>query len=410
MKRGQKLLGFAVCMALMLCSMSVSAATEADKDRAAKLADIGYDHYDADDYAAAAEAFEGAYRIHQVDKYILNHARCMEKLGFLEKALALFEKGVKNHPNTDLTKKARSFAKSIRKKLSKTKVRVKIMSNPPDAQVFVDGAKEPLGATPLRAWFLFGDHTFRLTKVGHESLEKEASLTKKGPKEFKLRLKRKAKPGRVTFGAVPEGADVFIDGRLYGVTPIGKGVELKPGEHDVRLRHPKFTDYRIRVAVREDKELAIVPRWTGVKTPVSGEVAVNIERQEAGVPMVTWILGGAGLASLGIGAVFIAIALTDSGPKAVDYYNEFVRFLPEDTNENHVANAAIRSEFADLESSYMQNQIVGYVLAGVGGAAIVAGLVLAFTGGDESPDDTAGATFDVVPGPGDLGAAFQLRF
>jgi hypothetical protein len=56
--------------------------------------------------------------------------------------------------------------------------------------------------------------------------------------------------GRVNINAAP-WAEVWVDGRSMGETPIGN-LSLPLGEHEVVFRHPQFGEQRKTVVVRLD--------------------------------------------------------------------------------------------------------------------------------------------------------------
>ncbi len=97
-----------------------------------------------------------------------------------------------------------------------------IESEPPGALVEADGT--PLGDTPLRNIRVgSGVRSIHLRKQGYLPLEHEL-----GSEERKLVLALKAAPYRRPVLSEPEGAQVFLDGNLKGVTPM-ENLEI-PGE------------------------------------------------------------------------------------------------------------------------------------------------------------------------------------
>jgi hypothetical protein len=58
-------------------------------------------------------------------------------------------------------------------------------------------------------------------------------------------------PQRLSVNAQP-WAEVFIDGRSYGETPLAN-LSVAVGEHEVVFRHPELGERRVRVTVRADQ-------------------------------------------------------------------------------------------------------------------------------------------------------------
>jgi hypothetical protein len=79
---------------------------------------------------------------------------------------------------------------------------------------------------------------------------------------YRVRREVEVKPGQVTSltVTVPNGtlnvnatpwAAVWIDGTLYGETPLGN-LSIVPGEHEIIFRHPQLGERRRRILVRPD--------------------------------------------------------------------------------------------------------------------------------------------------------------
>jgi hypothetical protein len=62
-------------------------------------------------------------------------------------------------------------------------------------------------------------------------------------------------PGRVSVNAEP-WAEVSIDGRLYGETPLAN-LQVPIGEHEIVFRHPELGERRQTVTVRADRQTRV---------------------------------------------------------------------------------------------------------------------------------------------------------
>jgi hypothetical protein len=105
-----------------------------------------------------------------------------------------------------------------------------IRTDPPGAKVLLDGA--PLGATPLERVVVKGRaRRLRVEKAGYEPLEREL-----GPEEGNLHLALRPAPFAVAVHSEPAGAEVLLDGRPAGLTPLERLEVPGEGRHTVKLR------------------------------------------------------------------------------------------------------------------------------------------------------------------------------
>jgi hypothetical protein len=391
------------CRALVLATIltvgtSAMAVSDADKERAEKLADIGYDHYDANDYVAASEAFAGAYRIHKIDKYVLNQAKCMQKLGRPIDALQLFETGIRNHPRSALAGKVRHLVAKVRRELGATMTEVKISSTPAGAKVFVDGGERELGLTPTTTWLVFGPHSLHLMLHDHEPADRSFQVASGDPVAVQVALAKRAVPGTLTFDSVPPGADIFINGKIRGVTPMRGGMELRPGTYDLLLRLPGHGPYTTTIELGDGSSVAIKPTWsdTGLATaPVLPVVAVP-EAPGGGLHWASWASAGLGAGGLIAGGVFIKQAL-DSAAAAQGVSKTSDSPGDREIWEDHKAGA---------EDS-MGLAVLGLGVGAVGFTAAI--LIEAFRGGTlESSADTG--VVQLIPGLMPGGVSILGRF
>jgi formylglycine-generating enzyme required for sulfatase activity len=102
--------------------------------------------------------------------------------------------------------------------------RLHLVSNPPDAVVYVNG--EEKGRTPCDLDLPAGRHQLKLVKKHFETHAVELAVEAPGSREYELARVR----ARVTFDSDPRGATVYVDGQKAGITPAtAEGVEA--GSH-----------------------------------------------------------------------------------------------------------------------------------------------------------------------------------
>ncbi len=392
MRLHQALATLWVAFVVGFCTTAL-AVSASDVERAGKLADIGYDHYDASDYEAASEAFSGAYRIHKVDKYILNEAKCMQKLGRPVDALRLFEMGVRNHPKSALIGKVRVLVKQLRAELGETMAEVKLTSTPTGAAIFLDGAHASLGTTPYATWLPFGSHSVRLSLPGHEALDRSFVVEKGDPMAVQMALTKTALPGVVLFDAAAPGADIFINGKIRGVTPMRGGMQLKPGTYDVVLRHPGHPPFSATIEVKEGAKIALNPKWEeGQKLDMATPPPAG--GSAGGLHWASWTGLGVGVAGLALGGLSIKGALDSAN-------------LAREEAEAAEFNRQVWESHKEDAQSQLSTAYVGFGLAAAGVTSAI--VFEAFIGASNLSKGTVDVV-QITPGPSPLGASISGRF
>ena len=82
-----------------------------------------------------------------------------------------------------------------------------------------------------------GTYTWKVTKPGYEPLEGDFRLNEGGNAVVVGELESSA--GRFSITSRPEGATVYLDGEMVGVTPVDL-TGIQPGTHAVGLVHPDY--------------------------------------------------------------------------------------------------------------------------------------------------------------------------
>jgi len=142
--------------------------------------------------------------------------------------------------------------------------RLLVRSTPPGARVFVDGREH--GETPATIRDLpRGTHRVRITRDGYAAEERRIAISTAQPSQsITVELKRVAPVaarstgspaapigaavGALTVESRPDGARVFLDGRLVGTTPLSLP-QISGGEHAVRLEREGYRPWSSSVRV-----------------------------------------------------------------------------------------------------------------------------------------------------------------
>ena len=113
--------------------------------------------------------------------------------------------------------------------------RVVIKSNPSRARVYIDG--KACGITPYRADLQEGRHNVKLTLAGFAEAKSTVDIMR--DKQTSKTMTLVKLPGAFRFVSKPTGANVYIDGRSFGKTPL-KVDDMKAGKYKVRVEKSGF--------------------------------------------------------------------------------------------------------------------------------------------------------------------------
>ena len=147
-----------------------------------------------------------------------------------------------------------------------------VQTNPSGASVEVDG--QPRGVTPLSLSLSPGRHTLKLANEGNVR-SMPVTITAGGQVSHVIELPRAASLlGELQVRTEPAGAQVTVDGHLYGRSPLT--VEgLAPGAHTVLLENETGSmTQEVKIEAGTTASL-VVPLTAPSNVPVSGWISVS---------------------------------------------------------------------------------------------------------------------------------------
>jgi hypothetical protein len=124
----------------------------------------------------------------------------------------------------------------------------------PSAEIYIDNVYK--GDTPpaMSVELAAGEHKVECRNPRYETYSEVLRIINGELSRRNVTL-RKLKGG-ISF-ATQEGAEIYIDGRLIGVTPLRKPMELDAGPHMVTLKKAGFFTWSSEVTVESNKTLPI---------------------------------------------------------------------------------------------------------------------------------------------------------
>lgn len=379
----------ALIIALVLClaGPATHARQPTDPTREAnRLSREGARLYQAERYVEAAELFGRAYGIHSLPKYLVNQARCLDRHGDDEAVLGIYERLVTDHPTADVTPGVREAAAEVRDRLGTTRVEVTVRTEPEGAVITLDDDPTPLGRAPVTRWLPFGAHTLTLRLDGHLPERRAMALAAGAPHELLVRLVPVALAGRILVAGVPDGALVRLDGHDLATGPPGP-IRAAPGAHRLEVVRADGQDFEAEVQVETGGDHHLTVQWRTAPSPGPDGATDTL---------AYGLLGGGGAVVIG-GAVAGILGYFVYRRDAEDFHAA--------TRDGPVTQAdqdVYQGKIQQTEDALMAS----YICYGLGGAAMVTGLILALMDGDGGGDTTATPT----AGPGLAGVGLRVGF
>ena len=141
---------------------------------------------------------------------------------------------------------------------------LQIISDPPGATVRLDGIDK--GKTPLNiARVTPGNRRLRISLAGFASVTKKVEVVSDQKTEVRVEL-----GGRLHILSIPDGAQVYINEKYAGLTPL-RTERISSGSHQLRLAAEKHKDRRSAVIVEKGQEKEVSFRLLKAK----GSIAVS---------------------------------------------------------------------------------------------------------------------------------------
>lgn len=162
-----------------------------------------------------------------------------------------------------------SGAKVERKVSLKADAAMVTLSAGADAEIWVNN--ELKGRSPWRGELLSGTYIFEARRAGHLTTSLSQTITST-PAEQSYTLDAPTPiRGSVDISSVPAMADVYIDGKAVGRTPLI--LDLLVGEHKVELRREGYTSKTQSIIVAEGKSSSLnIELREGAKTYKVGDL------------------------------------------------------------------------------------------------------------------------------------------
>jgi len=340
---------------------AASAWAQSSSERAEALVRAGLKDARKGKFNAARTKFEEAVKLDPSPVYMHNLARALQKLGELPQAFRWFSQALRTDSEYKFAADARKHLKTISKKLKKTHGQLRVQSTPREVTCSIttpDGKSENLVKTPFERWVPAGTVTVKGRQKGYLDGAQDVVIEAGQEKTVKLRLEPEPVEGYLQVLADAPNAVVYINGKKIGPAPL-KNHLVTSGSYSVEVRAPKYKTFKKVVVVEPDATERLVARMELIGSGSTDS--------EGGDPMLGYITVGSGSALTLVGGILVGVA-----------YAKKAQYEP-----------IPRTPEGDAQDAEVQGlNAAGWVLVGVGLAAVGVGIYLIISSESEG-DDTA---------------------
>lgn len=124
----------------------------------------------------------------------------------------------------------------------------------PSAEIYIDGVYKGDSPPALRLTLTAGQHTLDCRNARHETYREVLKITNGELSRRSIRMRKLV--GIISL-ATDEGAQVYVDGRLVGTTPIRRPIEVEVGAHMLSIQKPEHHTWSSEVTIDAGKTLPL---------------------------------------------------------------------------------------------------------------------------------------------------------
>ena len=210
--------------------------------------------YKSREYTKASKLFKQLYRETKKPIYLFNHGLCEYLSQNTEPARSALEEFIRIGAPGSTKDKAQSLLEQLGKAVSDEKVEVVVKSEPSGANVFLDERSGGmLGQTPFTLRLKPGSYVLIVDKAGFESTNRPVVVAEGARRELNFQLFPTDQMGAVKFLISEIDADVMVNKRRVGRSPMRELVRLPQGPHEIIVMKPGYSTWRKRVTVTSGK-------------------------------------------------------------------------------------------------------------------------------------------------------------
>jgi len=150
---------------------------------------------------------------------------------------------------------------------------IDVTSSPSGANVYVDSVY--YGASPqLCSGLIPGGHTLEVMKPGYDTWKQTVSVVVGQTTHIQASLSASQQYGSLYISSNPQGANVYLNGKYYGLTPRTIG-SLLPDTYTLELTKSGYYEWTKSVRIYANQETTVSKSLEKITVPTTGTLSVT---------------------------------------------------------------------------------------------------------------------------------------
>jgi tetratricopeptide (TPR) repeat protein len=258
--------------------------------------DAGRKAYSRGDYEGAIVEFKAAFDIKPLGGALYNIGKSYEKMGRYEEAIDYFTQYLDLDPNVSDRADVEATIKELKKRLKEKFQELAVSSDPPGADIYLDDRNTGLqGQTNFRFKLTPGPHVVYLDLNGYEPVKRDFIMPDDKPLALDFKMKKLENVGFLEIKVNQDGARIFVDGAIIGLSPYKEKKALTAGVHQIQVElPPMFERHTQSVTILRDQTLPVAVDLQKYNAPISDETLSKWGRNFLLIGLIGGSLGVAG--------------------------------------------------------------------------------------------------------------------
>lgn len=253
-------------------------------------------------FKEAAESMRRALTIQAKPAMLFDIAELYERAQEWRDSLKFFQRFIDEAPGDQRVPEAINRIRGLQSRLKSQYEEVMISSQPSGAYLYInDRANGSVGQTPHRMKLLPGTYEIIAELDGYVPASQTLKLQEGASSQVAISLYSEAEVAPVRFMINRPGAQVYVDRRLRGESPMLEPILIRQGVRELRVTKPGYNPWIKNVTVKPQEPLTV-----DIVLVEAGREEFNKPVQEE-TSYTPWVVMGAGAAMIG-GGIFTGIS------------------------------------------------------------------------------------------------------